>query len=131
MLKLDMEIKKPRREPRLSKSNNANPYGGIRSIISDLTSGFQHMLYDRLQLVAMTSDNYNYRTLFPSISTVPIDRPVLKNNLSSVLKSISRKVIGHYSVLNNSSESLRDKRHVELVGMKKAPIRGLSSEKQC
>jgi len=125
---MDIRYKK---SPGGNRGEKVKPADGIEAIVSDLHHPFQHLLYPGMELVAITADNYNYRTLFPSISTVPIDRPVLKNNLSSVLKSISRKVIGHYSVLNNSSESLRDKRHVELVGMKKAPIRGLSSEKQC
>jgi len=108
-----------------------NPQDGIETIVSDLHHPFQHLLYPGMELVAITSDNYNYRTLFPPISKHSSHRQTLKNNLSSVLKSISRKVIGHYPVMDNSSESLRDKRHVELVGMKKPPIRGVSSEKQC
>ena len=124
MLKLDMDIRY-KKSPGGNRGEKVNPEDGIETIVSDLHHPFQHLLYPGMELVAITSDNYNYRPLFPPISTVPTDRPVLKNNLSSVLKSISGFIIGHYSFLNNSSESLRDKRHVELVGMKKPPIRGV------
>jgi len=120
-----------KKSPGGNRGNGVKPEDGIETIVSDLHHPFQHLLYPYLELVAITSENCNYRTLFPPISRHSSHRQALKNNLISVLKSISDFIIGHYSVMDNSSESLRDKRHVELVGMKKAPIRGLSSEKQC
>jgi len=105
MLKLDMDIRY-KKSPGGDRGEKVNPQDGIETIVSDLHHPFQHLLYPGMELVAITSDNYNYRTLFPPISKQSSHRQTLKNNLSSVLKSISEFIIGHYSFLNNSSESL-------------------------